>query len=263
MKVGIVVPYSWSYWGGVVDHAQEQAAALEQLGVETRLVIGHDPPGPLSRFLHPRSGRADRPPARVLAVGRSVIVPANGSLANIVLSPSAIARMQSLLVRERFDVPHIHEPLTPAIGVAALAFARVPVVATFHAAGSSRWRAIAAASWGFLLDRIDVRIAVSTEAASATEVYSKGPCRVIPNGVPLRPSVETSGRDNVVVFVGRQDPRKGLPVLLKAWQQVHNQTGARLRVIGADPPLVRLLMGRARLDGAGVELVRSDKAVEQ
>ena len=28
MKIGIVVPFSWSYWGGVVEHSENQAAAL-------------------------------------------------------------------------------------------------------------------------------------------------------------------------------------------------------------------------------------------
>lgn len=45
MKVGIVVAYSISLWGGVVEHAEEQARALSDLGVETRVLIGHDPPG--------------------------------------------------------------------------------------------------------------------------------------------------------------------------------------------------------------------------
>ena len=256
MKVGIVVPYSWSYWGGVVDHAEEQARALEQLGVETRLVMGYDPPGFGSRALHPRSGRQGAsPPGNVLTVGRSVIVPANGSLANIVLSPSAIGRIRSLLERERFDVVHVHEPLTPAIGVATLALARVPLVATFHAAGTSRWRGLARASWGFLLDRIDVRIAVSEAAARATETYLPGPFRVIPNGVRIPPEPELDRRENVVVFIGRHETRKGLPILLGAWPRVHRETGARLRVIGAEPALVRLLATRGRFDLEGVDLV--------
>ena len=41
MKVGIVVPYSWSFWGAVVEHAELQAAALRQLGIDVRLVIGN------------------------------------------------------------------------------------------------------------------------------------------------------------------------------------------------------------------------------
>ena len=36
MKVGIVVPFSWSFWGAVIEHAELQAAALRSLGVETQ-----------------------------------------------------------------------------------------------------------------------------------------------------------------------------------------------------------------------------------
>ena len=79
MKIGIVVPFSWSFWGAVVEHAELQAAALEERGHDVRLVIGNDPPGQFTRVLHPRVGRHGDPPANVIPVGRSVIVPANGS----------------------------------------------------------------------------------------------------------------------------------------------------------------------------------------
>jgi len=39
MKIGIVVPFSWSYWGGVVEHAENQARALEALGVHPRRAL--------------------------------------------------------------------------------------------------------------------------------------------------------------------------------------------------------------------------------
>ena len=45
VKVGIVVPFSWSFWGAVVEHAELQAAALEALGCDVRLIMGNDPPG--------------------------------------------------------------------------------------------------------------------------------------------------------------------------------------------------------------------------
>ena len=83
MKVGIVVPYSWSFWGAVVEHAELQAAALRELGIETRTIMGNDPPGSFTRVLHPRLGRHGSPPDDVIPVGRSVIVPANGSLPNM------------------------------------------------------------------------------------------------------------------------------------------------------------------------------------
>src|ERR671930_507968 len=115
MKVGIIVPYSWSFWGAVVEHAELQADALERLGVETRTIIGHDPPGRFTSVLHPRHGRHGRPPADVLPIGRSVIVPANGTLPNIVLSPWAVLRTRQALEGGRFDAPPPQEPMTPAI----------------------------------------------------------------------------------------------------------------------------------------------------
>ena len=99
MKIGIVVPFSWSYWGGVVEHAENQADALRARGHEVKLVMGHDPPGRLTRLLHPRTGRHGQPAADVIPVGRSVVVPANGSLPNIVLSPRSINRIRDVLAR--------------------------------------------------------------------------------------------------------------------------------------------------------------------
>src|SRR3712207_2961866 len=110
MKIGIVVPFSWSFWGGVAEHADLQARALRDLGHDARLIMGHDPPGRLTKILHPREGRHERPPEYVIPVGRSVIVPANGSLPNIILSPASLPRMRRVFDEERFDVLHVHEP---------------------------------------------------------------------------------------------------------------------------------------------------------
>src|SRR3954470_2720533 len=253
MKIGIVVPYSWSFWGGVPEHADHQARALEKLGVEARILIGHDPPGRLTRYLHPRQGRHEQPPGHVIPIGRSGIVPANGALPNIVLSPRAIFRMRQVLERERFDLLHVHEPMTPAIGVAALSFARVPLVATFHASGELGWMKLATPVWGFLADRIDYRIAVSPDAATTVQKYLPGEYEVIPNGVAMPEVADPGERENRIVFVGRHEPRKGLQVLLRAWPEIRRQTGARLRVIGADPLQVRLLLTRHRIPDEGID----------
>jgi phosphatidylinositol alpha-mannosyltransferase len=255
MRVGIVVPYSWSFWGGVVEHAEEQARALRELGIETRTLIGHDPPGAFSRSLHPRSGRHEPPPPDVLPVGRTVIVPGNGSLPNIVLSPPAADRMRRALDREAFDLVHVHEPLTPALGVAALALATSPIVATFHASGRSAWRRFAMPLWGFLLDRVDARIAVSEAAAQTARGYAPGSYTVIPNGVRVPDVARADGRRDGILFVGRHERRKGLAVLLDAWPRIRARTGARLRVVGADPHAVHLLAARRRVPLDGIDLL--------
>jgi hypothetical protein len=40
VKIGIVVPFSWSFWGAVVEHAELQAASLEARGPEVRRGFG-------------------------------------------------------------------------------------------------------------------------------------------------------------------------------------------------------------------------------
>jgi phosphatidylinositol alpha-mannosyltransferase len=255
MKVGIVVPYSWSFWGAVLEHAELQAAALRRLGLEVRTIAGADPPGTFTRVLHPRHGRHEHPPEDVIPVGRSVIVPANGSLPNIVLSPSAVPRIRRALARERFDVLHVHEPMTPALAVAALALWDGPTVATFHASGPLGWMRVGKRLWGMLAGRIDHRIAVSEAARETAAAWLPGDYEVIPNGVLIPPRADPGGRENRVLFVGRHEPRKGLHVLLRAWPEIHRRTGARLRVIGADPLRVRLLLARERVPEQGIDIL--------
>jgi phosphatidyl-myo-inositol alpha-mannosyltransferase len=253
VKVGIVVPYSWSFWGAVVEHAELQAQALQSLGVETRTIMGNDPPGQFTRALHPRVGREGPPPPDVIPVGRSAIVPANKSLPNIILGPRSVLRLKRVLERERFDLLHLHEPLTPTLCIGALAMARSPVVATFHASGNLGWTKGGMPLWGFLFDRIDERIAVSEQARATAERYAGGRYEVIPNGVLIPPEADPSGREHRILFVGRQEARKGLPVILRAWPEIRRRTGATLRVIGADPLAVRLLMAKMRIRDDGVE----------
>jgi phosphatidyl-myo-inositol alpha-mannosyltransferase len=255
VKIGIVVPFSWSFWGAVVEHAELQAAALEGLGHDVRLIMGNDPPGQFTRVLHPRVGRHDEPPPRVIPVGRSVIVPANGSLPNIVLSPRAYFRIQRALERERFDVLHLHEPMTPAICTATLVLARTPIVATFHSSGELGWMRAGKPLWGFLIDRIDHRIAVSERARASQERWLPGDYEVIPNGVLVPESAPPEDREHRIVFVGRHEPRKGLQVLLRAWPEIHRRTELRLTIVGADPLAVRLLLARLGVADEGVDIV--------
>jgi phosphatidylinositol alpha-mannosyltransferase len=253
MKVGIVVPYSWSFWGGVLEHADHQTRALRDLGVDAKLILGNDPPGRLTKLLHPKEGRHTPPPDYVIPVGRSVIVPANASLPNIVLSPTALVRVKRVLEQEQFDVVHVHEPLAPVLSVFTLLIAECPAVATSHAAGERLgWYPLGKVMWGLAAQRIDYKIAVSEAARRAAEPYLGGPFEVIPNGIVLPDRFDAGNRDGNVVFIGRNERRKGLQVLLRAWSKVAEQTDARLRVVGADPLSVRWL---ARREGFSLERV--------
>ena len=255
MKIGIVVPFSWSFWGAVVEHGELQAEALEARGHDVRLVMGNDPPGQFTRVLHPRVGRHGDPPDNVIPIGRSVIVPANGSLPNIILSPRAVLRIRRVLERERFDVLHLHEPMTPVTCISALAMATSPIVATHHASGDLGYMRAAMPVFGFLANRIDRRLAVSERARDSAARWLPGEYEIIPNGVLIPDVADPSGRENTVTFAGRQEARKGLQVLLRAWPEVHRRTGARLQVCGADPLAVRLLLTRLRVPDDGIDIL--------
>jgi phosphatidylinositol alpha-mannosyltransferase len=255
MKVGIVVPFSWSFWGAVLEHADLQAEALRARGLDAKIIIGNDPPGTFTRALHPRHGRHDHPPPDVIPLARPVIVPANGTLPNIVLSPRVPFTLKKVFAREQFDVLHLHEPMTPAVCISTLAVAKCALVATWHAAGNLGWMRVGLPVWGFMIDRVDHRIAVSEQARESAQRWLPSEYEVIPNGVLIPPAADPANREHTIVFIGRHDPRKGMPVLLKAWPDVHRRTGARLRLVGADPLAVGLLLARHRVPQDGIDVL--------
>jgi phosphatidylinositol alpha-mannosyltransferase len=109
--------------------------------------------------------------------------------------------------------------------------------------------------WGFLIDRLDHRIVVSERARESQNRWLPGDYEVIPNGVLVPTSAPAGGREHRIVFAGRQEPRKGLQVLLRAWPEIHRRTGLRLTVAGADPLAVRLLLARLRVPDTGIDVV--------
>jgi glycosyltransferase involved in cell wall biosynthesis len=117
--------------------------------------------------------------------------------------------------------------------------------------------------WGFLMDRIDHRIAVSELARESAARWLPGDYDVIPNGQIVPPEADPANRENAIVFIGRHDPRKGISVLLRAWPEIHRRTGTRLRLIGTDPLQARLLLTRLRVPDDGIDIlgIVSDEAL--
>src|SRR5262249_56473680 len=109
----------------------------------------------------------------------------------------------------RFDVTPPREPMTPAICVAALSFAKCAVAATWHAAGDLGWMRAGVPVWGFLLDRIDAKIAVSRSAAASAERWLGSGFRIIPNGVVLPEEPDAAGPQHPRVL--RRRPRARQP----------------------------------------------------
>ena len=87
------------------------------------------------------------------------------------------------------------------------------------------------------LNRLRVRIAVSEAAAWTGRRFYGGEYRVIPNGVGPRPERRpprrrAPGEPLRIVFVGQAVERKGLPVLLRAFEALRDQVPAELTLVG-------------------------------
>ncbi|MFU8875185.1 glycosyltransferase family 4 protein [Micromonospora sp. SL4-19] len=232
MRIGIVCPYSFDVPGGVQNHVMDLAEALIGLGHQVSVLAPADEDSPL--------------PPYVVAAGRAVPLPYNGSVARIAFGPVSTARVRRWITRGDFDVLHVHEPLTPSLSMLAVLCARGPVVATFHTA-MTRSRVLSAAQ-GMLqivLERITARIAVSALARKVQVEHLDGGAVEIPNGVavakfagveplPGWPGECAPGTGGTVGFLGRfTEPRKGFPILRDAFVALApHRPGLRLLVAG-------------------------------
>jgi phosphatidyl-myo-inositol alpha-mannosyltransferase len=216
VRIGIVCPYDWQVPGGVQVHVRELVLSLLERGHEVRVLApADDEAGDLPPWLDP--------------AGRAVPVPFNGSVARLRFGPRVAARTRAWVRDGRFDVVHVHEPLTPGLSLAVSRMSSVPVVATFHAATEpSLARTIAASLLRNIVVRLDRRIVVSEAARETLDSFAEdhGPAieaLEIPNFIDTRnrmnvPTLDDlRGAGGTLVFLGRTDePRKGLAVLLSA-----------------------------------------------
>lgn len=247
MNIAMVCPYDLGKPGGVQDQVIRLAAWLESEGHDT-VVVGPGSEGPDDAVL----------------VGGTVTIPANRSAVPIAVDPRVVLRVREST--EGADVIHIHEPLMPVVSLTATRISRQPTVGTFHADApgwARRMLSMGAPLTRIVTAHLDVVTAVSDVARSS--VTALDPVRIIPNGIAVDDFTPARKDPGSVVFVGRDDPRKGLSVLLTAWAGIREEhPDAVLRVIGAERrdeiPGVEFL-GRVGDDEKADVLARSIVAV--
>jgi phosphatidyl-myo-inositol alpha-mannosyltransferase len=257
MRIALLSPYSWTYPGGVTRHIQALAAELGALGHDARILAPFDPDDTLSRRLH-RGARPQRlqEPERFVALGRTAGFPANGAVSNLVPVPGGVLAMRRELRDGGYDVVHIHEPVVPLLGWDALCStaSELPLVGTFHTYSENALTNGIANALGARrrMNHLHVRIAVSEAAAWTARRFYGGRYRIVPNGVHLGEAQDGGcGEPDGplrILFIGQAVERKGLPVLLRAFEALREQVPATLTLVGADPDEVAHMM----LDNRGV-----------
>jgi phosphatidylinositol alpha-mannosyltransferase len=246
-------------------HVEALAEEFLGRGHDVRVLAPVDPPGRLSRVLHRAAAEPRELPEYLTPLGRTVGFGANGSVSNLAPFPAGGVLAPRRAVRNgEFDVIHVHEPLVPLVGWNATLAARDPVVGTFHTYSTKPLpnhiaNAVLARR---MFNRMSARIAVSEAAAWTGRRWFGGEYTIVPNGVdidaaPTAPSPDSERLE--ILFVGRPEERKGLPILLTAFNALVEHVPCRLTVIGAerddvlryvaDPELMRWIDVRGRVSG--------------
>ena len=236
-SVAMVSPYNLSSPGGV----QEQVMGLaDEMGTRGwSVTVGA--PGPSEPWVDKSWQHR--------SLGRSRRISANGSVAPIGLNVPAANAFAKFCDAENIDVVHIHEPLAPMASWALLRRNDIPVVATFHRSGVD----VLASAGGLILGRYLKRIAASAAVSEAA-------ARTARDTVGLRPEILWNGLDlhlfdgiepwptsgPTILFLGRDEPRKGRKVLLEAAR--HLDSSITLWVTGVSD-------GEAERPGAKVEFL--------
>jgi phosphatidylinositol alpha-mannosyltransferase len=243
MRIALVSPYDLTVPGGVQSHVVHLAEAL-RAGGDDVVVLG------------PGSDEAT-------SVGRSLRVPFNGSVAPVAPSPLVVRRLRAHLAAARPDVVHVHEPVVPWAGLAAIRADLAPVVGTFHAwSSNSRAYRVARPYARRILAGLAAPLAVSEAAAGYHAAAIGVPAsrfRIVPNGVTVARFADAAPLPEIadsphptLLFVGRLEPRKGLEPLIRAFTLLKTRRpDLRLYVVGDGPERDRcqqLLPARLRAD---------------
>ncbi len=205
MRIAHVLPYDANQPGGVQTHTLALSDALNAMGHRSE----------------------------VFSPNRALRVSLGGTRADLALHPSDLLRLRTFL-RTPHDILHIQEPLLPLLGPLSLLHPEsTPTVVTLHSAepAAGRGYRLAAPFVRALLRRADAVICaseVSRETAAGClpeRVEQIFPC------LDLSPFLNAAREPepNTILFIGRDEPRKGLPTLLRALDRLPD---ARLIVAG-------------------------------
>jgi phosphatidylinositol alpha-mannosyltransferase len=226
LRIALVCPYSLSIPGGVQAQVLGLARELRRQGHEARVLGPCDGPPPES-FVTP--------------LGASLPTAANGSIAPLAPDPAATLRTIRVLNDEAFDIVHVHEPMAPGPTMTSVLMRPAPVVATFHAAGSSKGYQVFGWFVRWIAERIDRKVVVSKDALGLIQSYVPGEYDILFNGVELEEiasMVPTPTEHPTIFFCGRHEERKGLSVLLEAFATL--PADVRLWIASDGPDSIRL-----------------------
>jgi phosphatidyl-myo-inositol alpha-mannosyltransferase len=242
LRIALVTEYYYPHLGGVCEHVHFFAREARRRGHHVDIITSN------------LAGAEPQP--HVIRLGRSQSVYANGSQARLTIGLGLRRQMRKVLRRGRYDIVHVHSPLTPMLPLLAIEESDAPVVGTFHTYfDHSRGYSLLNEFFQRRLDMLSAAICVSHSTTVALERYFSASWQIIPNGIDtdvFHPSVGAPPaiRKDVpsILFLGRFDPRNGLSTLIDSFRKVKGKRRQAQLVVVGDGPLREHYYKQARGD---------------
>ena len=233
LRIALVTEYYYPHLGGVCEHVHFFAREARRRGHHVDVITSHIP--------------GAEPQPNVIRLGRSQPVYCNGSQARITMGWNIRRDVRRALREGRYDVVHVHSPLTPVLPILAIEEADCPVIGTFHTYfDRSVGYTLGRRFFQKRLDMLSAAVAVSHSTTVALDRYFEADWQIIPNGIdtdvfhPSAPPPPGLDKDvPTILFLGRFDPRNGLTTLIESFRRVKSRGNrgreARLVVVGDGP----------------------------
>jgi phosphatidylinositol alpha-mannosyltransferase len=233
MRIAIVCPYSLDLPGGV----QAQVIGMAKAFSREDEVIVYAPGTRIPNALVAKD-------IKVILLGKTIGIRANGSVAPISLSLRALGEMRKTMRNDRVTATIVHEPLVPLVALGSLFHKQSAMIGTFHRAGVTRtYRALGSFARR-TLKTLDAGVVVSEEARATISTFDNvgsQQFKLIPNAVDVTkfsPDAAVIRLPKTLFFLARHEPRKGLATLLDALVLLPDDV--RLWIAGSGPETERL-----------------------
>src|SRR3954466_10118780 len=230
LRIALVTEYYYPHLGGICEHVHFFAREARRRGHHVDIITSNI--------------KGAQPQENVIRLGYSQPVYMNQSQARITLGAGIRKQVRRTLREGRYDVVHVHSPLTPVLPLLAIEEAECPVVGTFHTYfDRSLTYSVFGPYFQKRLDMMSAALVVSHSTTLMLNKYFSADWQIIPNGIdtevfhPDVPLPKGFEKDvPTILFLGRFDPRNGLSTLIESFRRVRNAgREARLVVVGDGP----------------------------
>ena len=226
MKICIVCPYGIDSPGGVWNHVFNLTQQLKKKKIKYILIT------PESKTnIHDHNNH--------YKIGKTFNINSGGSKSQITLSPFINNQVKELISKYKPDIIHLHEPFAGSLPISFLLNSETINIATFHSnKGTNLYKFGLNNIFKPLEKKLHGRIAVSQTAKNFINTYFQNNYEIIPNGINREFFIKAKKINKItdnklnIIFIGRNDHRKGLATLIKSLKRYTFDFSIRLIILG-------------------------------